>query len=114
LPRSSWAIGEKTTTRGAVLPLYFCALVCVSQSAIVFLKASSPSLPAYDSLYPKNAKTTSALVFVPAKRLSSWPPTGFARPLSHSSGVPKFLDRNRVAISSPLNARFLKTSSCLG
>ena len=37
-----------------------------------------------------------------------------AAPLSHSSGVPKFFERRRVAISSPLKPRLRKTSSCFG
>ena len=36
--------------RGAVLPLYFCASVCVIQSSSCFLKAGSPASPPYDSL----------------------------------------------------------------
>ena len=37
-----------------------------------------------------------------------------ASPLSHSSGVPKFFERRRVLISSPLNPRLRTTSSCFG
>ena len=49
-PRSSCAIGENTTSRGALLPLYFCAMVWATNSDSFFLNASNPSLPAYDSL----------------------------------------------------------------
>ncbi len=57
---------------------------------------------------------TSALVLAPERRFSSYPPIGSPLPLNHSSGVPKFLDRSRVATSSPLKPRFRMTRSCFG
>ena len=45
LCRSSCAIGENSTMRGADLPLYFCASVCVIQSSSCCLNAGSPASP---------------------------------------------------------------------
>jgi len=46
----SWAIGEKSTSRGGVCPLYSCDVVCLMNSARSALNLPSPAAPPNDSL----------------------------------------------------------------
>ena len=48
--RSSWAMGEKRTSRGALLPLYFWASVFLMKSSRSSLNLARPACPANDSL----------------------------------------------------------------
>ncbi len=47
---NSCAIGENSTSRGADLPLYFCASVCLMKASTFCLNVAKPASPAHDSL----------------------------------------------------------------
>ena len=66
--RSSWAIGESRTSRGAFLPLYLVVVVALMKFSRSLLNFASPAGPANDSLKPKAARTTSGF-----SSLSVWP-----------------------------------------
>ena len=117
---SSTAVGPNSTSRGADVPLYFWASVCLTNACKSALNCGNPASPAHASLLPKNAKITSALVPTPSKRLAFTSDLGDRSfgdghgllPLSHSSGVPKLMLRSRFfgSSSSPLKPR-LRTVS---
>ncbi len=67
LPRSSCAIGENSTTRGADLPLYFCASVCAIQSAQLLLECLEPGLASKRLVVTKEGKHDVRLGFSAGK-----------------------------------------------
>ena len=86
--RSSWAIGEKRTSRGAVLPLYFWASVCLMKLARSCL--NSRALPRPRTIRCSRRRRRSRR---PWCMVSQW------------SGVPKFGERRRRVSSSPEKPR---------
>lgn len=116
------AIGLNSTSLGADLPLYFWPRVWVMNCSRSALNFGSPASPAHDSLYPKKAKTTSALVPTFSNRLAgtfdgsvSFRGCGTgALADSHWSGVPKSIDRSRTVSSSAEKPRLRMVRSWAG